>query len=30
VIVALFPPTVSIIDLTHGTRAEVLAMLDEK
>jgi|688.fasta_scaffold451656_2 hypothetical protein len=30
VIVALFPPTVSIIDLTHGTRADVLAMLDEK
>lgn len=30
VIVALFPPTVPARDLIHGTRAEVLAMLDEK
>jgi hypothetical protein len=30
VIVALFPPTSSALDLTHGTRADVLAMLDEK
>ena len=26
-IVALFPPTSSTLDLTHGTRADVLAML---
>jgi hypothetical protein len=30
VIVALFPPTVPALDLTHGTRADVLPMLDEK
>jgi hypothetical protein len=30
VIVALFPPTSSTLDLTHGTRADVLAMLDKK
>lgn len=30
VIVALFPPTVPARDLIQGTRADVLAMLDEK
>jgi hypothetical protein len=30
VIVALFPPTVPARDLVHGTRADVLAMLDKK
>jgi hypothetical protein len=30
VIVALIPPSVPALDLIQGTRAEVLAMLDEK